>query len=189
MESISKRNTTTLFWVTFFGTICFLQPVLTLFYLENGLSEADILLIMLGWSGAVLVGEIPTGVFADRFGPKQSFLCGSVIKLVSICVLFFADNIELFMVFSILNGLSVTFFSGADEALLYVSLKIDNMQHQMDEAMGKIQSAGFIAMIIAVLSGSFIARDLQMEQFHLLIMLSLGCYVLELLLLFRIREL
>ncbi|MCA0171943.1 MFS transporter [Bacillus sp. RAR_GA_16] len=94
----------------------------------------------------------------------------------------------MFMLFSILNGLSVTFFSGADEALIYESLKKDNKQHKMDEAMGKIQSAGFIAMMFAVLLGSLLARDLQQEQFQLLILLSMMCYFIELMLLFFIQD-
>ncbi|WP_226657721.1 MFS transporter [Guptibacillus hwajinpoensis] len=188
MSSLSKRNLTLLFWVHFFGTISFLQPVLTLFYMEKGLSEANILVILMCWSGAVLIGEIPTGVFADRFGARVSFLTGSVTKLCSIGILFVADNLGLFMLFSILNGLSVTFFSGADEALIYESLKKDNKQHKMDEAMGKIQSAGFMAMMFAVLFGSLIAKDLQQEQFQLLIFLSMISYIVELVLLFFIQE-
>ncbi len=156
--------------------------------MEKGLSEANILVILMCWSGAVLIGEIPTGVFADRFGARVSFLTGSVTKLCSIGILFVADNLGLFMLFSILNGLSVTFFSGADEALIYESLKKDNKQHKMDEAMGKIQSAGFMAMMFAVLFGSLIAKDLQQEQFQLLIFLSMISYIVELVLLFFIQE-
>ncbi len=188
MLSISRRNITVLFWVNFFGTISFLQPVLTLFYVKNGLSEADILVILMCWSGAVLIGEIPTGVFADRFGARKSFITGALLKLVSIGVLLLADSLLMFMLFSLLNGLSVTFFSGADEALIYESLKRDNKHHKMDEAMGHIQSAGFISMIIAVLIGSFIARDLLIAQFKFLILLSMISYVIEFLLLFLIRE-
>ncbi|QHA94250.1 MFS transporter [Bacillus sp. N1-1] len=188
MSSLSTRNLTLLFWIHFFGTISFLQPVLTLFYVKNGLSEANILVILMCWSGAVLIGEIPTGVFADRFGARVSFLTGSIIKLSSIGILLLANSLEMFMLFSVLNGLSVTFFSGADEALIYESLKKDNKQQKMDEAMGKIQSAGFIAMMIAVLFGSFFARDLELEQFQLLILLSMVSYIVEFVLLFFIQE-
>ncbi|WP_202407226.1 MFS transporter [Guptibacillus hwajinpoensis] len=188
MSSLSARNLTLLFWVHFFGTISFLQPVLTLFYVKNGLSEANILVLLICWSGAVLIGEIPTGVFADRFGARVSLLTGSIIKLCSIGILLLANSLEMFMLFSVLNGLSVTFFSGADEALIYESLKKDNKQQKMDEAMGKIQSAGFIAMMIAVLFGSFFARDLEQEQFQLLILLSMVSYIVEFVLLFFIQE-
>ncbi|MGG1687071.1 MFS transporter [Pseudalkalibacillus sp. NRS-1564] len=188
MSSHSTRNLTLLFWVNFFGTISFLQPVLTLFYVKNGLNEADILIILMCWSGAVFIGEIPTGVFADAYGARNAFLIGAIIKISSIGILLMADSLTMFMLFSILNGLSVTFFSGADEALIYESLKKDKNHHKMDEVMGKIQSAGFIAMMIAVLVGSFLAKDLQSEQFQLLILFSLISYIIEFILLLFIRE-
>ncbi|MEI4802987.1 MFS transporter [Bacillus sp. NPDC077411] len=187
-QTIATHNISILFWVQFFGTISFLQPVMTLFYMERGLTAANIFIVMMCWSGAVLVGEIPAGVFADRFGAKLSFLTGSIIKTFSISILLFADNLWLFCLYSLLNGLSVTFFSGADEALIYESLKENNEQHVMDQAMGKIQSAGFISMLIAVIFGSYFAKDLREEQFTLLIVLGIIFHLVELALLFFIKS-
>ncbi|MEH7464310.1 MFS transporter [Bacillus thuringiensis] len=187
-QTIATHNISILFWVQFFGTISFLQPVMTLFYIEKGLTAANIFIVMMCWSVAVLIGEIPAGVYADRFGAKLSFLTGSIIKTVSISILLLSDNLWLFCVYSLLNGLSVTFFSGADEALIYESLKESNEQHLMDQAMGKIQSAGFISMLIAVIFDSYFAKDLREEQFTLLIVLGIIFHLIELALLFYIKS-
>lgn len=187
-QTIASHNIEILFWVQFFGTISFLQPVMTLFYMERGLTAANIFIVLMCWSGAVLVGELPTGIFADRFGAKLSFLTGSIIKTFSISILLFADNLWLFCLYSLLNGFSVTFFSGADEALIYESLKETNEHHLMDKAMGKIQSAGFISMLIAVIFGSYFAKDLREEQFTLLIVLGILFHLIELVLLFFIKS-
>ncbi|MEY8348168.1 MFS transporter [Bacillus cereus] len=187
-HTIASHNISILFWAQFFGTISFLQAVMTLFYVERGLTPSNIFIVLMCWSGAVLIGEVPAGVFADRFGLKFSFITGACIKIISISILFFADNIWLFCLYSLLNGLSVTFFSGADEALLYESLKETNEQHLMDKAMGKIQSASFISMLIAVVFGSYFARDLKEEQFLILITLGLLLHVVELILLLFIKN-
>ncbi|RDI39894.1 MFS transporter [Falsibacillus pallidus] len=187
-HTLASHNINILFWSQFFGTISFIQPVLTLFYMERGLTEANILVVLMFWSGGVLLGEVPTGVFADRFGPKASFITGAFVKMASISILFFADNIGLFCLYSAINGISVTFFSGADEALIYESLKKSDEQNLMDSAMGKIQSAGFISMIAAVLFGSYMARDLQNEQFILLIALGLCFQVVEVIFLFFLKN-
>ncbi|MEI4828315.1 MFS transporter [Bacillus sp. FJAT-53711] len=187
-RTIASHNIGILFWVQFFGTISFLQPVMTLFYMERGLTAANIFVVLMCWSGAVLVGELPTGIFADRFGAKLSFLTGSIIKTFSISILLFADNLWLFCLYSLLNGFSVTFFSGADEALIYESLKETNEHHLMDKAMGKIQSAGFISMLIAVIFGSYFAKDLREEQFTILIVLGILFHLIELVLLFFIKS-
>ncbi|PEZ03707.1 MFS transporter [Bacillus sp. AFS018417] len=187
-QTIASHNIGILFWVQFFGTISFLQPVMTLFYMERGLTAANIFVVLMCWSGAVLVGELPTGIFADRFGAKLSFLTGSIIKTISISILLFVDNLWLFCLYSLLNGFSVTFFSGADEALIYESLKETNEHHLMDKAMGKIQSAGFISMLIAVIFGSYFAKDLREEQFTLLIVLGILFHLIELVLLLFIKS-
>ncbi|PFA22711.1 MFS transporter [Bacillus cereus] len=187
-HTIASHNISILFWAQFFGTISFLQAVMTLFYVERGLTPSNIFIVLMCWSGAVLIGEVPAGVFADRFGLKFSFITGACIKIISISILFFADNIWLFCLYSVLNGLSVTFFSGADEALLYESLKETDEQHLMDKAMGKIQSASFISMLIAVVFGSYFARDLKEEQFLILITLGLLLHVVELILLLFIKN-
>ncbi|MDP5272968.1 MFS transporter [Chengkuizengella axinellae] len=178
-NTIASHNINVLFWVQFFGAVSFIQPVLSLFYFERGLNESLILLTMFFWSFSVLICEIPTGVFADRFGAKVSFLTGSVIKFFSISILLFADEPWMFFLSAALNGFSVTFFSGADEALIYESLKESNEHHLMDQAMGKIISAGFISTIIAVILGSIIAKDLENEQFILLIALGLFFQLVE----------
>ncbi|MFD0771852.1 MFS transporter [Bacillus sp. CGMCC 1.60114] len=187
-QTIASHNIGILFWVQFFGTISFLQPVMTLFYMERGLTAANIFIVLMCWSGAVLVGELPTGIFADRFGAKLSFLTGSIIKTFSISILLFADNLWLFCLYSLLNGFSVTFFSGADEALIYESLKETNEHDLMDKAIGKIQSAGFISMLIAVIFGSYFAKDLREEQFTFLIILGILFHLIELVLLLFIKS-
>ncbi|AIK40686.1 MULTISPECIES: MFS transporter [Bacillus] len=186
--TLANHNISILFWVHFFGTISFLQAVMTLFYVERGLTPSNIFIVLMCWSGAVLIGEVPAGIFADRFSLKLSFITGACIKIISISILFFADNIWLFCLYSLLNGLSVTFFSGADEALIYESLKETNEQHLMDKAMGKIQSASFISMLIAVIFGSYFAKDLKEEQFFILITLGLLFHFVELILLLFIKN-
>ncbi|MCT2535717.1 MFS transporter [Aquibacillus koreensis] len=187
-RTISSHNIRVMFWITFFGTINFIAPVLTLFYMERGLEASHILMLQLFWSGAVLIGEVPGGVVADRFGAKISFVIGVIVKIVSIIILIFAYDPWLFFLFSALNGFSVTFFSGADEALVYESLKEDNDHHRMDRAMGKIQSASFVSMILAVLFGAYFAQDLRDEQFVMLLGLAVIFHLVELILIFFVKS-
>ncbi|MCA0148077.1 MFS transporter [Rossellomorea vietnamensis] len=187
-STLATHNIRVLFWISFFGTISFLQPVLTLFYFERGLTSSDILIVLMFWSGAVLLGEVPTGIFADRFGAKYSFLFGSFLKFLSITLLLFAYEPWMFFIYSFINGFSVTFFSGADEALIYDSLKESNEENRMDHAMGKIQSASFISMLIAVLFGSYLAKDLVDSQFTLLILLGLAFHLIELFLILSVKQ-
>nr|WP_304654792.1 MFS transporter [Sporolactobacillus sp. STSJ-5] len=180
MKTIASYNIRLLFWSDFFGTMNFLQPVMTLFYMQRGLSAQDIFIVLFCWSAAVLIGEVPTGVYADRFGAKCSFITGAVLRIASIALLLFASEPWMFFAYSFINGFSVTFYSGADEAFIYESLKESGEEHRMDQAMGKIQSGSFIAMIVAVLFGAYAAKDLSTSQFDLLILLTIAFQLVEL---------
>ncbi|WP_246943396.1 MFS transporter [Bacillus pinisoli] len=186
--TLAGHNIGIMYWIHFFGAISFLAPVLTLFYTERGLTASQILIVLMFWSGAVLIGEVPTGIFADRFGAKVSFLTGTILKMISLVILLFAYEPWMFFLYSFVNGLSVTFFSGADEALIYDSLKESGHENQMDQAMGHIQAAGFISMIFAVLFGAYFAKDLQNEQFILLIIMGLLFYLVELFLVLKVKQ-
>lgn len=172
-NTLASHNIRILFWAELFGSIKFILPVLTLFYFSRGLDESLVLLVMTFWSTGVLVGEIPTGMFADRYGAKYSFLIGAFLNVGSHALLLIAFEPWVFFVSSFLNGFAATFFSGADEALIYESLKQSAEEKLMDKAMGIIQSAKFIVTIFVVLTGAVLAKDLEESQFQLLIILGI----------------
>lgn len=187
-KTLASHNIAVLFWYNLIGTLSFIQPVITLFYMSRGLDETYIIWMMMFWSGFVLIGEVPTGVFADRVGAKVSFMTGGFVNLLSIFILVFAHDPWMFFLSSALSGLSASFFSGADEALIYESLKESNEEHLMDRAMGKINSAQFITMIIAVILGAYMARDLTQGQFLVLLYLGLFFQAIGIAILFLVKK-
>jgi MFS family permease len=186
--TLASHNIRFLFWSSLFGSVQFIQPVLALFYFARGLDEASILWVMLFWSIGVLIGEVPTGMFADRYGAKQSFMIGAILSIVSHSILLWAYEPWVFFASSLLSGFAVTFFSGADEALLYESLKESNEENMMDRAMGLIQSAQFIIMVVVLILGAIIAKDLTNKQFNLLIVLGIVFQSVQLVLLSFIKN-
>ncbi|ASS75985.1 hypothetical protein CIG75_14120 [Tumebacillus algifaecis] len=185
-RSGADHNIKIVFWATLFGSVNFLEPILTLFYFERGLSEAGVLWMTLSWCLAVMIFEVPTGTIADRYGAKVSFLIGTLIGMSSTVVLFFADSLLLFCLANVLSGLAVTFFSGAEEALVYESLKEEGRADEMSGVMGKISSAIYVPAIAATLFGAFWARDLAEDQFRLLILLGLAAQAVRLFLVLRV---
>ncbi|WP_108671516.1 MFS transporter [Peribacillus acanthi] len=176
-NTLGAHNSRILFWVQFFASASFLQPVITLFYMQNGLTEKEIFWLIMCWSGAVLLSEVPTGIYADKFGPKISFMTGALVKILSLALLLGADIPALLFLSSFLSGCSVTFFSGADEALLYESLKKSGDENKMDRVMGRISSATFITSLVTVFVGAFLAKDLTEGQFELLIYLGMVAFL------------
>ncbi|WP_088103106.1 MFS transporter [Halalkalibacter urbisdiaboli] len=186
--TLASQNIRVLFWAELFGSVRFLQPVLALFYFSRGLDEAYILWVLLFWSTGVLIGEVPTGMFADRYGAKLSFMIGSILSIVSHGMLIWAYEPWMFFASSLLSGFAVTFFSGADEALIYESLKESNEENMLDRALGIIQSAQFVVMVFVLILGAIIAKDLTDEQFILLIVLGVVFQSIQIVLLFFVKN-
>ncbi|SDN84960.1 MFS transporter [Halobacillus aidingensis] len=187
-NTLASYNIQLLFWAEIFGNFRFIQPVLTLFYFARGLDETMILLVMTFFSIGVLLGELPTGVIADRFGAKRAFLIGSFLSILAHGLLIFAFDPWVFFASSFLTGFAATFFSGADEALIYESLKESNEENLMDRAMGQIGSARFIVSIFVVIIGAFLAKDLNENQFRLLLMLGVFFMLIQFIFLLFIKN-
>lgn len=173
LKPLADHNAKIMFWATLFGRINFLEPVLILFYLHRGLEAGHIFVLLLCFSISVLIFEVPTGAFADRFGPKASFMVGTFFSVLSKVILIFAYEPILFYVSKVLDGMAASFFSGSDEALIYESLKETNQEERMSKVWGRIESATFIPMIVSFAVGGFIAKDLQEWQFMTLIGLGI----------------
>ena len=58
--------------INFFHSMLFFIPILVLFFQDRGLSMTQILLIKSIYSIFVVLMEVPTGVWADKFGHKKS---------------------------------------------------------------------------------------------------------------------
>lgn len=159
------KNVNLIFLSTMIGSTNFLNPVLTLFFLNRGTDESHIFFVMLSFSLTVLFMEIPTGVFADRFGPKSSLILGAVIRGVAAILLWHAHTPWHFYLSRALDGLGYCFFSGALEALVFESLKRENRENDAGLVFSKLQTATYIPLILANIFGSIVVKDLTSQQF------------------------
>ncbi len=67
---------------------------------------------------AILLGEVPTGVVADLLGRRRSMLIGLVLSAASLFgYAWISDTLTACLLLG-LTGLSLTFISGADTAML-----------------------------------------------------------------------
>ncbi|HET7580815.1 MAG TPA: MFS transporter [Bacillales bacterium] len=188
LNPLAKHNTKILFWATLFASVSFLEPVLVLFYLARGLNAGNIFVLLLCFSISILVFELPTGAFADRFGPKASFLVGTGVDIISKLLLIFAHDPWMFYLSQVLHGLAGAFFSGADETLIYESLKEAGQEDRMSSVWGKIESASYIPMIASFLIGGFVAKDLLNWEFILLIGAGTAFHLASFFILFRVKN-
>lgn len=103
-------------------------------------------------SGAIF--EVPTGILSDKIGRKYTIVLGSWSRVLAF--IFYAVGLSYWwlLVGAIFEGLSRSFYSGNNDALLYDTLADSNNLDSYEEFQGKVNSTEQLAMgISAGLSG------------------------------------
>lgn len=168
------NEVTKLSLMNFFLNLFFLSPIVVFFYQQRGLNYFQILALESVLVLFIFLFEVPTGIFADKFGRKKSIIMGTLFLALEPIIFLFASNFFWFAVAFALFGIGITFHSGVIEAFIYDHLKSQNKENQMKKAMGTFGSASLVAMVVAPVIGSAIAKDLLMPQFVFLISLTIG---------------
>lgn len=158
------------FWAHLFGSVSFITPVVSLFYLHRGLVYSDFFIMLICIVVAMFLFEVPTGAFADRYGHKTSFIVGELVKVLTTVLFIFAFDPVVFYIAAVLIGLAITFYSGADETFIYESLKESKQEKKMSSVWSKTISGGHIAALITTVIGAIIAKDLLEWQFVILLL-------------------
>ncbi|MBN2362381.1 MAG: MFS transporter [Deltaproteobacteria bacterium] len=148
----------------FFVFMHFISGVLVPFYTDwGGLNFTKIMLLQSWFSVAMFLFEVPTGVVADRWGRKVSCALGALTTGIAALVYSSLPHFGLFFVAETLWALGATLLSGADQALLYDSLKADGREGESKQVLARKQSALLVALIVASPIGSAIAAVLGLR--------------------------
>lgn len=152
-----------------------IYPVYTLFFEAAGLPLHQVSLLLALWSLPVVVLEVPSGVLADRWSRKSMILLSCLLKAV--CFLLWAiDPSFLFFAFGFLCwGVSEAFSSGAEEALLFDSLKSKGEEGRFEHVYGRAMAAGSVAVAISSFSGGYLAHRFG---YRAVVLLSMLCSLL-----------
>ena len=128
--------------------------------------------------------EVPTGIFSDYIGRKKTVILGSIASIM--CIALYAIGGSYWMLFfgALLEGVSRSFYSGNNEALLYESLSDVGKHHEYHVHYGKTNSMFQVASAASALAGGFIAT----WSFAFLMWLSVIPQILGLFLSFQIIE-
>lgn len=79
-------------------------PVIVLFYQSYGLSLAQAVMLKAILSGAIFLGEVPSGYFSDRFGRKTSLIGGSLLWLVGWLIYCTQGSFHYFGIITAIDG-------------------------------------------------------------------------------------
>jgi MFS family permease len=134
----------------------------TLFLLDAGLSNLEAFAANAFFTAGMVIFEVPTGVIADTWGRRTSYLLGTLTLAVSTFLYFLMWQLEapfwLWAVVSVLIGLGFTFFSGAVEAWLVDALDFAKYEGGLETVLGRGQMVAGAAMLGGSVLGGIIAQ-------------------------------
>jgi MFS family permease len=123
---------------------------------ERHLSAFTVAIVLAVGDLALFALEIPTGMFADRFGHRTSLILGSTAQVCGMLWCWLGRGIPGVLVASLLIALGDAFRSGADQALLYRSLVSLGRDGQFQRIEGRTRAVSLTAMVGQVLAGGVI---------------------------------
>ncbi|MBU1239704.1 MFS transporter [Myxococcota bacterium] len=130
---------------------------LVFYYLEQGLGFAHIGILQAIFAFTVIFLEIPTGIWADRYGRRKTMGYGALLMSLAAFGYYFAQGFYHFAFFEFLLAFGLSLTSGADSAFLYDALKSANKEELYSELEGKAGFAKHLGMALSALIGGFIA--------------------------------
>jgi MFS family permease len=140
----------------------FIWGINTLFLLDAGLSNLEAFAANAFFTAGMVIFEVPTGVVADTWGRRTSYLLGTVTLAATTLAYYVLWVVEApfwqWAVVSIGLGLGFTFFSGATEAWLVDALSHAGYEGDLEAVFGRGQMIGGVAMLGGSVAGGVIAQ-------------------------------
>jgi len=134
----------------------------TLFLLDAGLNNFQAFAANAFFTAGMVLFEVPTGIVADSWGRRASYLLGTVTLAVTTALyvwLWYVDGpFWAWAVSSVLLGLGFTFFSGATEAWLVDALHATGYDGGLDAVFARAQVFMGVGMLLGAGGGGYLAQ-------------------------------
>src|SRR6187397_3054889 len=143
MTDLARRVQRTYLTLLLGNTIAasFIWGINTLFLLDAGLTNLEAFAANAFFTAGMVLFEVPTGVVADTWGRRASYLLGTLTLAVTTFLYYLMWRLEapfvLWAVVSALLGLGFTFFSGAVEAWLVDALTSTRYTGSLEAVFGR----------------------------------------------------
>ncbi len=132
-----------------------LTPVLSLALIDKGASLSNLSIILGLYALSVILLELPTGIMADIFGRKKTFVLSLIIFTLCFALLLIGKGFIVLCLVMMLYGLAKALASGSFDAL-FIDYYIDNFGkdklHNITTRLSVLEALGLSA---GALSGGF----------------------------------
>lgn len=134
--------------------------VYTLFLLDSGLDILGAFIANAAFTGGMALFEVPTGVVADTYGRRTSFVIGGSTLFVGtvgfIVIRAAGGGLVPLVIASLVLGMGYAFYSGSVEAWLVDALHFVGYEGPLDKVFAKGSMVSGAAMLVGSVSGGLL---------------------------------
>ena len=141
----------TLFWAHFFGAV--MVPFFTQW---GGLKLSQVFYLNAWFMLCSFLLEVPTGTVADFLGRKFSLALGGLFAAAGAWVYVSEPSWIRFAMAEFLLAVAFTLHSGADEALLFDTLKAADQESAAVRVLGRLEACKLLGINLGTLAGAWI---------------------------------
>jgi MFS family permease len=127
-----------------------------LLFSATGLSDADISVLFVIWSGVGIVAEVPMGALADRFSRRYALVAAGVAQAAGYALWTALPGFPGFACGFVLWGLGGALASGALEALVYDGLTSAGAQARYPTVLSWLRSAELLSQLPTALAATLL---------------------------------
>ncbi|TSC80620.1 MAG: major facilitator superfamily permease [Candidatus Peregrinibacteria bacterium Gr01-1014_25] len=154
------------------------------FFLANDVSIAQVFYLQAIFTAAIVLCEVPSGYLSDRWGRKNTIVCGSVFGVVGMLVYALATGFWEFFLAEVLLAVSISFHSGTVEAMTYDTLLALGRQKEYRKIIGRQFSWSLLVQATASVAGGLLAA----VSLRTPVSLTVGSFAVALGIAFLLRE-
>ncbi len=181
--SISERNIPLYYAKTFMSYFRFTMPI-TVLFLQQYLPNSQVAGLSSWLFASHLLLELPTGVVADLLGKRGTIIVGFLVSAAANILFALSTSFWGFFVVFSMFGLGESLTSGANEAILYDTLKQDGKE----SAFKRINANAMLLAQLGFVAGTFIGGWLGSIDLRLPFVLYSVVLLVSVLLAYLIRE-
>jgi len=162
----------------FFQAMFLVGPIFVLFLTDNGLSITQVMFLQAYFYIILLLLEVPSGAFADRYGRKLSIILSSLFVFIGHLTYALGYSFAVFMIAETIYGIAVSLWSGTDSAFLYDTLKNLKREKEFKKVFGNYIAINLIFLGLGGILGGYLAEyDLRLPFWISLIPLGIAFFI------------
>lgn len=178
------KNIRLLSWFNFFSDFVFFAPVAIIYFAQiTGSYAVGMSIFSIAYLSSAAF-EVPTGIISDIIGRKKTVIFGALASCACVILYALAGNFWMLALGALMQGISRSFYSGNNDALLHDTLKESGKEHKYHEYLGRTSAMFQVALAIAAAIGSIMAAN----SFTLVMWASVLPQLIALILAFQLVE-